>query len=124
MITNALRKAAASGVCALVAASAVAVAAPEASAATSVHCSGGNTLTLAAGLPPAPTVTTSRSACPGYTNSGSPYTFDFDVLGVLTPEPLGQPRIVPWFNVRATCGTISEDSAGKLTLGSCTYSSL
>ncbi|MEV6810431.1 hypothetical protein [Streptomyces sp. NPDC051132] len=124
MITKALRKAAASGVCALVAASAVAVAAPEASAATSVHCSGGNTVALVASLPPAPTVITSRSACPGYTDTGSPYTFDFDVIGVLTPEPLGQPRIVPWFNVRATCGSISEDNTGKLTLGSCTYSTL
>ncbi|GAA5062663.1 hypothetical protein [Streptomyces similanensis] len=119
MIATALRKTGALGVCALLAVSAIALGAPEADAATTTHCTGGNALAGISGYP-FNTVRTSRSLCPGYADGGSPYVFTFDQIAILVTAP-PQPYTVPWYNVTATCGTLSEDSAGVLSLGSCTY---
>ncbi|WP_405918704.1 hypothetical protein [Streptomyces longwoodensis] len=121
MITKALRTAGVSGACALLAATAVIAAAPTADAATTTHCTAGNSSALANGYP-LNYVRTSRTYCPDFTDSGAPYTLVMDALGILIMGPLGQYSSI-WYNVTATCGSVREDPGGILYFNSCTYRS-
>ncbi|MEU5115558.1 hypothetical protein AB0G64_29110 [Streptomyces longwoodensis] len=121
MTTKAIRTAGISGACALLAASAVIAAAPTADAATTTHCTAGNSSALTNGYP-LNYVRTTRTYCPDFTDSGSPYTLVIDRLDILIMDPWGQSSTI-WYNVTATCGSVREDPGGILYFNSCTYRS-
>ncbi|KUF17214.1 MULTISPECIES: hypothetical protein [Streptomyces] len=120
MHVRTLRALSATGLGALLVASAVAVA-PAARSATATHCANANRIDYAA--VPNPLFFTHRDECPGYADGGAPYVFVVDKVSILRigfPTP-GQNTSHFQYDMKATCGSVQESPSGTLRVDACVW---